>query len=128
MANCRELIIAQTESMSIYFCVTSHKIDWTTLPFNLNTFNVGRNGGSHSYTFKINRNTGSGTTLFVAGRIGIGGLYIANAWAEVVALTPISNMSVSATGGVDAGMDTVTVTFTNNNASASFPFAAISVR
>ena len=106
----------------------SDKIDWATLPFNLNTFNVGRNGGSHSYTFKINRNTGSGTTLFVSGRVGIGGLYIANAWAEVIALTPITNMSVSATGGVDAGMDTVTVTFTNNNASASFPFASISVR
>lgn len=90
------------------------------------TFVVGRNGGTHSYQFKINRTTGAGTTLFIAGRVGIGGLYIANAWAEVIALTPIPNMSVSATGGVDAGMDTVTVTFTNNNASATFPFAAIS--
>jgi hypothetical protein len=91
------------------------------------TFIVGRNGGSHSYTFKINRSTGSGITLFVAGRIGIGGLYVANAWAEVIALNAIPNMTVSATGGVDAGSDTVTVTFTNNNASASFPFAAITI-
>ena len=108
--------------------VTFEKTDLTTFPFGFNTFVVGRNGGSHSYTFKINRSTGSGTTLFIAGRVGMGGLYIANAWAEVIALTPISNMSVSATGGVDAGSDTVTVTFTNNNASASFPFVAITVR
>ena len=91
------------------------------------TFVVGRNGGSHSYTFNINRSTGSGITLFVAGRIGLGGLYVANAWAEVIALNAVPNMSVSATGGVDAGTDTVTVTFTNNNTSASFPFAAITI-
>lgn len=90
-------------------------------------FIVGRNGGSHTYTFNINRSSGSGLTLFVAGRIGLGGLYVANAWAEVIALNAIPNVSVSATGGVDAGSDTVTVTFTNNNASASFPFAAITI-
>ena len=106
----------------------SHKIDWTTSPSVLSTFNVGRNGGTYSYTFKISQSTGSGTTLFVAGRIGLGGLYVANAWAEVIALNAIPNMSISATGGVDAGSDTVTVTFTNNNTSATFPFAAISVR
>lgn len=106
----------------------SYTIDYTTLPFGISTFNVGRNGGTYSYTFKINRSTGSGTTLFVAGRVGRGGLYIANAWAEVIALTAIDNISVSATGGVDAGTDTVTVTFTNSNTSATFPFAAITVR
>lgn len=109
-----------------YAAVKSDNVDWTTPKFNVSSFNVGRSGGTFRYTFKINQSTGSGSAYFSAGRIGLSGQFFVNAWAEVIAISPLQSVSVTASGGVDASSDTVTVTITNNHSSATFPFLVVS--
>lgn len=87
---------------------------------------MARSGGTFRYTFKINRSTGSGSAYFSAGRIGLSGQFFVNAWAEVITISPLQSVSVTASGGVDASSDTVTVTITNNHSSATFPFLVVS--
>lgn len=98
--------------------VTSAKIDWTTSPFSVQAITV-PGSSSRTYTFKVNT-SGSGNSLLILGRgaTSTHGMYIIDAWAGVITLDDTSNLVVSATGGVNDGLDTVTVTIQKTNATA----------
>ena len=111
-------IVANYEFIANQFPITSDKIDWTTPPFSVQAITVPGNS-SRTYTFKVTA-LGAGNSLLILGRgaTSTHGMYVIDAWTGVTTLDGTSNLVVSATGGVDASLDTVTVTVQKTNATA----------